>query len=532
MKPKLLFNTVRHLRREQIVFQLRNKLIKPRAFSYYYPKGQIKHNSFLNFTGPVQTVHIATKDGTFTFLNRSVEFGHEIDWGFMRFGKLWNYNLHYVYFVLQNDIEIATRTNWIKSLYRSLLLGDIRNEPYPASLRIMNLIRFLSSNKISDEELLSGLYADAAFLAENLEFHLLGNHLLENAYALLMAAAFFENKYWWNKGLKILYRELREQILADGGHFELSPMYHKIILFRNLELLDWYRFSQSYQNDLGLYAFVAHKAAAMLGWLKNMTFSNGDTPHFSDSADGIAYTSSDLFSYGRNLGLDNTCIPLNVSGYRKFTASGYECIVDVGPIGAPYQPGHGHADALSFIMYGHGDPLFLEAGTSTYESGLRRELERSTFAHNTASLAGVSQSEVWDTFRVGRRANVTIISETPNSIQAKHSGYSKYGIVHERVFQFAEREVEIIDRCSGDDMTVLSCMFHLAPDICPNIRSAGIIVLSNYVTMTFQGAKEVSIEDYQLAQGFNITVPAKAIRVSWSTQLTTNIIFKKETREP
>jgi len=39
------------------------------------------------------------------------------------------------------------------------------------------------------------------------------------------------------RGQRLLARELREQILPDGGHFERSPMYHAILLKDVLDLL-------------------------------------------------------------------------------------------------------------------------------------------------------------------------------------------------------------------------------------------------------------------------------------------------------
>ena len=41
-------------------------------------------------------------------------------------------------------------------------------------------------------------------------------------------------------------RELPEQILADGGHFELSPMYHALVLE---DLLDLVNIARRYDSD-------------------------------------------------------------------------------------------------------------------------------------------------------------------------------------------------------------------------------------------------------------------------------------------
>ena len=41
----------------------------------------------------------------------------------------------------------------------------------------------------------------------------------------------------YSKAKNIIEEELEEQILTDGAHFELSPMYHQIILDRVLDCI-------------------------------------------------------------------------------------------------------------------------------------------------------------------------------------------------------------------------------------------------------------------------------------------------------
>src|SRR5690606_15023358 len=125
----------------------------------------------------------------------------------------------------------------VLDLYGWLETGRLPLEPYPASLRIMNIIRFLQHSGITDPKINRYLYSEAEFLAGRLEYHLLGNHLLENGFALFMAGHFYADKRLIQKAEKLLNRQLPEQILEDGAHFELSPMYHQIILFRVLEAL-------------------------------------------------------------------------------------------------------------------------------------------------------------------------------------------------------------------------------------------------------------------------------------------------------
>src|SRR5690606_29627104 len=143
-------------------------------------------------------------------------------------------------------------------------------EPYPVSLRAINIIKFFSLNKIKDDTILNNLYQELEFLNKNLEYHILGNHLLENGFALLMGGAFFNEDRWRIKAERLLLKELEEQIHIDGAHFELSPMYHKIIFFRVLELIDWY---DQYENKNELFiGKVKDTAVKMESFLRNIIF--------------------------------------------------------------------------------------------------------------------------------------------------------------------------------------------------------------------------------------------------------------------
>ena len=87
-------------------------------------------------------------------------------------------------------------------------------------------------------------------LEKRIESHLLGNHLFANAKALVFAGTYFsgaEADRWLNRGISILEREIPEQILLDGGHFELSTMYHALIFE---DLLDLCNLLKCYKSNL------------------------------------------------------------------------------------------------------------------------------------------------------------------------------------------------------------------------------------------------------------------------------------------
>ena len=114
----------------------------------------------------------------------------------------------------------------------------------------------------------------------------------------------------------MLGKELDEQILPDGGHFELSPMYHSIILEGILDLLS---LQQAYpgrpflEHDLGR-PRLAQIAGSMLGWLDDMTHPDGQIALFNDAAMGIAADLAMLTRYAERLGLT---VPTSVAHRRR-----------------------------------------------------------------------------------------------------------------------------------------------------------------------------------------------------------------------
>jgi hypothetical protein len=521
----LLFNTIKYLKIRQIFFQLiyRIKKVKP-LFKY-----QTKFNfngRYISFSDFLTVRNTANSQGIFNFLNQEVKFSDGIDWNFMDNGKLWNYNLHYANYLLQEDISFDTRLMWLNDLHQQLNCKPDGLEPYPVSLRIINTIRFISRHRIDNLHLLQNVSAEANFLSARIEYHLLGNHVLENGFSLLLAGAFFEHAGWIEQAHLLLIDQLSEQILDDGAHFELSPMYHQIILYRILELIDWYANWQDHNKDY-LY-FFTKKAQLMLSWLKNITFKNGDIPLMNDSANGVTYTSKELFEYAEYLNIQSDSnLQLSVSGYRAFRRDRYECIIDVGKISANYQPGHGHSDALSFILYVDGLPLFSERGTSTYQIGKTRLLERSTSAHNTLIYKNQNQSEIWSGFRVGRRAEVEVLNETNEVLEASHNGYKRYGGIHKRIFMLTADRITIQDQfLTREKFHKGDCIvnFHFHPDVVISIDGKDVLI-NSILNMRFVGAEKLETEIYRFASEFNKYEEGILLKVTMQASLETTIYF-------
>ena len=202
---------------------------------------------------------------------------------------------------MQEDISVE---DGLKSIHEFINHYDeIKDgrESFPISLRLLNWIKFISENDIQDSRIDQVIHQDAWRLYHHPEYHLLGNHLLENGFGLFFAGSYLNDDKLLGLAERILRSELEEQILPDGGHFELSPMYHQHMHFRVLDCIQLIHKNGHYSRQL--LPLLTDKAEKMLGWLASMTFDDGTIPLFNDSANNIAPTSIQLFTYAKELGL-------------------------------------------------------------------------------------------------------------------------------------------------------------------------------------------------------------------------------------
>ena len=388
--------------------------------------------------------------------------------------KLWLYHLHYL-----ERPHPETVTAWIEENPAGNGNGW---EPYPISRRITSWVKWLLESPLEEtlrRQVENSLAAQAEWLSQSLEWHLLGNHLLANAKGLVLAGAYFDGPdawRWLQEGIGILRRELKEQILEDGGHFELSPMYHALLLE---DLLDLVNISHLFPQALGEEETEWRRLAArMLGWLSQMTHPNGQTAYFNDSVHGMAADHVELESYAARLGVKAEHVPLGPSGYIRLEAGDTVVLFDAGPVGPDYQPGHAHCDLLSLEVSYNGQPVITNTGISTYESCPTRLEERRTAAHNTVRVDGAEQSEVWESFRVARRARVLHTKVSRCWAEAKHDGYRRLtgGVTHWRRVEVDNEQLKVDDRLEGTGFHRVEIFWHLAPGANVNVQFGDNIV--------------------------------------------------------
>jgi uncharacterized heparinase superfamily protein len=462
----------------------------------------------------------------FFFLNKASAVSSAAAWNNLDMPRLWLYNLHYfddlgrADAVAMRDTHAGLVARWIAENPPPRGTGW---EPYPLSLRIVNWIKWSLAggtlNQVARESLASQLRA----LRGRLEYHLLGNHLWSNAKALIFGGLYFDGPEalrWLAKGMTIFQAQLFEQILADGGHFERSPSYHALALEDLLDVINIMR-------TAGLVppAFFGEAATRMIRWLALMTDSQGHYIAWNDAPRGVVPEVSQLQPYLAALGLaaETLIAPglhaLPETGYFRFERRSYTLWVDAGPIGPDYLPGHGHADMLNFELHAHGKPLVTDVGVSTYDANSIRLYERGTAAHNTVQIGDIDQSEVWSSFRVGRRARIVDRVVSADGLIAGHTGYRRLGVTHSRSFVAADEAITIVDMlpplCSG------TARIHLAPGAHPERTPNGFIV--NGARFIFSRHEEMAFCQYPFARGFNDQQMAIVVNVTFSGRLETSI---------
>ncbi|WP_234571736.1 heparinase II/III domain-containing protein [Rhodohalobacter sp. 614A] len=518
-----LYHTLRHLKPVQVSYRLKYGLQRIHSLKkidsenlQFFPLSMLPVPSAKNF--------FEVTDGGIkvNLLNKSETFQTRVRWNELKHGKLWNYHLQYADFLKQDELSINFRAELVLDLYRWLEQGKIGPEPYPASLRVMNVIRFLSENHDEIEakpDLTEYLFSELHFLADRPEYHLLGNHLMENAFALLMGGVSFHQQKWVQMAKSILAEQIPEQILQDGAHFERSPMYHLIMLFRFLEAI--YYLPPGSKLSTQIYQL----SGKMLGWIEQMSFSNGDLAHFNDSTKGQSYSKDEIFTMATACNLKEIPnIDLSDSGYRKFSNRNFELTIDAEGIEPSYLPAHAHADSLSFILQVQNKPVITDPGVSTYNTGERRNWERSTQAHNTVTFNGEDTADVWSRFRVGRRPTVAIQNQTSSGIEIllKHKLKSGKDFHHKRNFTVDKDFIEIKDIVNLDKP--VEGRLYFDPEIDIKLLTNQCVELTNGVIIFFESVQHVREFSYDYCIGFNSYKTSKALEYTFVNQSLLKII--------
>lgn len=451
---------------------------------------------------------------------------------------------------------------------------------------------------VSEQMMTRSLYQQARYLRRSLEYHLRANHVFKNGVALVFAGARLrgasECNEWLLKGMEILRSELAEQILPDGGHFERSPMYHAIIAEDVLDCLNVLRaFLDSQMLSDASFETSALEAVAdlvgrlresanrMLDFLVDIVHPDGELPRFNDTAEGVAPTLDQLRRYAARLAAGEqpsseerlTSLParpgaakaqalkgpqaLSVaierespqavpqSGHRVvekpdfglciLSRGPWRCILDSGPVGPDYQPGHAHCDTLSYELTLDGVLVAVNAGTFEY-AGALRNLYRSTRSHNTLEIDDEEQHEIWSTFRVARRGypqRIQLSDEGERALfSGEHTGYQRLPgrPIHRRSLALSAASLEVTDEVLSQVQHRMRSRVHLHPGVAVTAScegSAQLIVAERVLALTVERGR-LMIEDYAFSREFGVRQPAKVLVIDNALGLEPRLAYRLE----
>lgn len=507
MNPILLFRTLKHLRWEQLAYRplrvaqfrfyrvLPQLAFRPTAIGSAVSSVSQQSVEIVRRVFSEQFAHLNQqlsefggwlddlKQNRFTFLNRSLTIQPVVDWNKRYESHLWNYQLHYFGFAplaARALVERGDESVWqacrqlIESWIAESRVGRSDGwDAYPISLRVVNWIYAYSLvAEHEDKEFLArwraSLFDQLGFLRRHLERHLLANHLLKNVKALVIGGLFFQNRSWMKANERLLWRELNEQFLPDGGHYERSPMYHAQALADFLEsyalLLAFGRMKRD--------ANIEARLRAMAGFLSAMSYADGTLALFNDSANTAETRPQPILETANHVVGSASQAKTNFpqTGYYVWASADEreKIIVDAGEPSVAYNTAHAHNDLLSYELWIGGQSFIVDSGVHGYNGDRFRQYCRSTRAHNTVMFDGGEQSEIWSTFRMARRARlIDAGAEGYGDAWSFWASFARFGdgLIHERRIDRSRDGVwKVTDSAKGGTACAAS-FIHLHPQI-------------------------------------------------------------------
>ena len=429
--------------------------------------------------------------------------------------------------VLSGEARFAERvwrdiTSWIEA--NPPLVGINWSSPLEIAIRLMSwamavaLIGADGAREGNAALVAASVSLQAGHLSDNLSVYASSrnNHLIGEAAGLLVTGAKFpflcSAERLARRGLRVLERELIAQVSKDGVTREQAFQYHSFVLEFALlgvaaaasmgtslapQCVETMGKMSRFLGDisgmggvppcvgdgdggrvLGLSDSAGRQAAqaAAAGAL-----AAGETPpRYSAAADlapalwllgpeEVVDEPAGRRADGRERGRDamSCCFP--EGGY--FVPGGEEQhgVIDCGPLGYLSIAAHGHADCLSLCVSHRGRWILVDPGTYCYHrDALWRDHFRSTPAHNTVSVDGLSQSKTLGPFMWGRRAHAEQIAWVTTRrfdyFEGAHDGYAAIGGVrHRRSVLFGKRGYWlVVDHLEGEGHHRIDATFQLA----------------------------------------------------------------------
>lgn len=509
----------------------------------------------------------AVLENRFTFNNETHALAREFDWKVNPSQDMeWLIMLHKFYYAAglgkyyletgqQKYVSkwVELTSSWIDAVEPGFIASDVTGR------RIQNWIfahyYFVSKSPAACVapdfylKFLRSIYEQVSYLGEHLTPS--RNHRTLELYAIFLAAVVFqefeEAAQWLEFAQTEIYKNIREDVLEDGVHCELSTDYHHIVLrnylgVRRLAQLNQIPFDPEADRRIEQaleFAMYAHKPDGCIPSL-----SDGDSGSFLYLLQqGYELYGREDMLYAATRG-EKGEPPAQRS--RSFNRSGYHVlrsgwgdrslpyadehylIFDCGPLG---RGNHGHFDLLSFEMAACGKSLIVDPGRFTYdESGDYnwRVHFRGTQSHNTVLVDQKDQTrycfnQARNKFKISgpepEYKTKMVVHRSEFDFLHGVARSHEYGAVHERRIFYACPDYWIItdflrDQCSHR----YDLLFHLSPQangrVALHLAESTLRVESPNLVLAqpFQAEVEVRIEKGYVSPTYGVKQEAPVLR--------------------
>ncbi|WP_319417176.1 alginate lyase family protein [Marispirochaeta aestuarii] len=435
---------------------------------------------------------------------------------------LWELNRFTYIFPLVYQFKQKGEIKYLDKI-KSLILTWEKQNPFlkginwcsslEAAIRVINWSFLLSSLRGFFDDSMSNriqllIYQHVWFIRRNLSlFSSANNHLIGELIGIYIGSVVLPTsrkaKKWKEYSYKKLIKQLHLQFYADGMNKEQAFYYQHSVIDLYLIMMS---FATKYGDPILPFEKVVRKS---LSALYSVSYDDKNVPQVGDADDavtldmgqkeiGVYYslfsTMKSLWGNSRVIEEENGDIKtefysLNIgriNSYKRvrknilFEKAGYCVLRDrlnktfllfcCGPLGYRSIAAHGHADANSFFLSVKNKPVFIDTGTYAYHDLPEwRNYFRSTRAHNSLTINGLSQSEMLGAFMWGKKAHTKISVFDQNRVNGRHDGFSSWNerVWHEREIRIKENgniEYEIADKISGSKQKRVDLFFHVSPE--------------------------------------------------------------------
>jgi hypothetical protein len=350
------------------------------------------------------------------------------------------------------------------------------------------------------DQMTASLWQHLRFIEAHSEFsfRLRSNHYLSNLTGLTTLSAFLRGpgqQRRLRKYARAVQREVLLQTYADGGDSEASTGYHVFVAQMGL-----HSFMVQQRSGCTITAAFEARLRRMFAWIATLADDAGKLPHLGDCESGrvellpedIAQATrpacqrhslrtGSLYALASHLlqlpadageGAQKPISLLPESGLAVLRAGDASVVFSAMPNGLGGKGGHTHCDKLSVVLRLGVNEVFCDSGSRCYtRSADRRNLDRSTQAHNTLVIDGADQNTIPNDlqmlFQCGNEASVSDITITQGdeiSARASHAGYARLGIGHQRTVALNEQCLLLTDEVSGTAQHGLALRFVLGPE--------------------------------------------------------------------